>query len=302
MNIDCIAPPPLSKGDKVIITAPAGRIAPEKIEQAATFLQAAGYSVEIMPHALGAWHMFSGTDEERLSDLQQAMDDPECRMVLMARGGYGLVRIIDQLNMKDFLSHPKWVVGFSDITHLHARLQGLNFQSIHGPMAAAFANSEESGVVLLLDMAAGQRPVLRLPGHPLNRQGRARGKLVGGNLAILSSLLGSPDEPDTDGSWLFLEDVGEYLYRLDRMLHSMKRARKFDHLAGLIVGGLSEMKDGDPGMGWSAEMLFRQIVEEFDFPICMGFPAGHLPFNQPLILGANVELKVTKGEVTFSYC
>lgn len=301
MTVDCIAPPPLSQGDKVIITAPAGRIAPAKIDRAAAYLLGLGYRVEIMPHARGEWHMFSGTDEQRLADLQQAMDDPECRMLLMARGGYGLVRIIDRLDLRGFLSHPKWVVGFSDITHLHARLQGLNFQSIHGPMTAAFENPEESGVRPLLELLSGERPILRLPAHPLNRPGKARGKLIGGNLAILASLLGSPDEPETDFNLLFLEDVGEYLYRLDRMLHSLKRARKLDRLAGLIVGGLSEMKDGDPGMGTSAEMLFRQIVDEFDFPICFGFPAGHLPFNQPLILGAEAEMSVADQEVIFSY-
>lgn len=301
MSSSFFVPPPLQKGDKIIITAPAGRISADKTFKASEYLRAKGYKVEIMPHTAGTYHMFSGTDAERLADLQQAMDDVDCRVILMARGGYGLVRIIDKLDMRGFLAHPKWVVGFSDITHIHARLQGFSCQSIHGPMAAAFMHPDSSGALQLLSLLSGERCAPDLTPHYLNRSGMARGMLVGGNLSILVSLLGTPDEPETDERILFLEDVGEYMYRLDRMLHTLKRARKLDRLAGLVVGGFSEMKDGDPGMGLQAEQLVRQTVEEYGYPVAFGLPAGHLDFNFPLVLGAEVLLKVDENSVEFNY-
>lgn len=301
MTSTYVAPPNLHKGDKIIITAPAGRIVPEKISRAEEYLQAEGFRVDIMPHATGNYFMFSGTDEERLADLQQAMDDPECRAILIARGGYGLVRILDKLDMRGFLNSPKWVIGFSDVTCLHARLQGFNFQSIHGPMTGAFLNPGDSGVLPLLDMLKGQRLSLEIATHRLNRQGKSEGLLIGGNLSILSSLIGSPDEPETDGKILFLEDVGEYLYRIDRMLYSLKRAHKLDNLSGMVVGGFTDMKDGEPGIAMQAEELIRQIVEDYDYPVCFGFPAGHLDYNYPMVLGAKVSLSVDDENVTFDY-
>lgn len=301
MNLTYVAPPNLQKGDKIIITAPAGRIAPEKVLKAAEYLQNEGFGVEIMPHVKGNFLMFSGTDEERLADLQQAMDDPQCRAILIARGGYGLVRILDKLDMRGFLNYPKWVIGFSDVTCLHARLQGFNFQSLHGPMVAAFVNPGISGVLPLIDMLNGQRPSLEIATHTLNRQGKGEGLLIGGNLSILSSLIGSPDEPETGGMILFLEDVGEYLYRIDRMLYSLKRARKLDNLSGLVLGGFTDMKDGQQGIAMQAEELVRQIVEDYDYPVCFGLPSGHLDYNYPLVLGAKVSLSVEDENVTLHY-
>lgn len=300
-NNTFIAPVPLAKGDKIIITAPAGRIEPAKINRARDVLIAEGYWVEIMPHAWGTWNMFSGTDDERLGDLQQAFDDKECSVIWMARGGYGLVRILDKLDMRGFLSRPKWVVGFSDITLLHARLVGFNVQSLHGPMVAAFGNFKESGASLALALLSGERPSFSVPPHKLNRQGSTSGVLIGGNLSILCSLMGSPDEPDTEGKILFIEDVGEYLYRLDRMLHTLKRANKLHCLAGLIVGGFTHMKDGEPGIGIEVEYLIRQMVEAYEYPVCFGFPTGHLDYNHPLILGARANLQVNEEYVSLSY-
>ncbi|HNU21720.1 MAG TPA: LD-carboxypeptidase [Bacteroidales bacterium] len=283
----------LNSGDKICITSPAGRVAPEKVLKADKVFKNYGFEVEIMSHALGAFYQFSGTDDERLEDLQQALDDPYCKAILMSRGGYGLHRIIDRLDFRSFETFPKWIIGFSDITLLHAHLHCLKWQSLHSPMASAFSIENPSQALKVLSFLQGNLPKYSLAPHALNRKGKARGILTGGNLSILTSILGSCSDLDTNEKILFIEDVGEYLYRLDRMMWTYKRAGKLSHLSGLIIGGLTEMKDGETNFGYSAEEIVYQAVKQYSYPVCFGFPAGHQPHNEPLMLGAEIRIEIT---------
>lgn len=295
------SPVVLQFGDKICLVSPAGRADTKNIEAARLKIEATGFRAEVLPHATGSYHLFSGTDSERLSDLQQAIDDPACRAVLMSRGGYGLVRIIDRLDFTGFLRSPKWIIGFSDVTLLHARLMALGYQSVHGPMSAAFAQDDTGPAEMLLRVLAGERPPISATCVAEGRPGRASGLLCGGNLAILASLCGSADMPDTRGKILLLEDTGEYLYRLDRMMYTLKRAGLLAGLAGLMVGGLTDMKDGDPGFGKTAETIIFEAVKEYDYPVGFGFPAGHHLHNLPVVLGSRAEAEVSPETLTLRY-
>ncbi len=297
----CQAPKILKPGDKICVSSPAGRADAKNIEAARLKIEAAGFRAEVLPHATGSYHLFSGTDSERLMDLQQAFDDPGCRAILMSRGGYGLVRIIDRLDFAGFLRSPKWIIGFSDVTVLHARLMALGYQSVHGPMSAAFAESERGPAEMLLRVLTGERAPISAACVAEGRPGRTSGLLCGGNLAILASLCGSADMPDTRGKILLLEDTGEYLYRLDRMMYTLKRAGLLGGLAGLLVGGLTDMKDGDPGFGKTAETIIFEAVKEYDYPVGFGFPAGHHLHNLPVVLGSRAEAEVSPEAVTLRY-
>lgn len=295
------SPAVLQAGDKICLVSPAGRADAHNIETARQKIEAAGFRVEVLPHAGGSFHLFSGTDSERLSDLQQAIDDPACRAILMSRGGYGLVRIIDRLDFTNFIRSPKWIIGFSDVTVLHARLMALGYRSVHGPMSAAFAQDDTGPADMLLRVLCGERIEIGAAFQSPGRPGSGRGFLCGGNLAILAGLCGSADMPDTRGKILLLEDTGEYLYRLDRMMYTLKRAGLLGSLAGLLVGGLTDMKDGNPGFGKTAEEIIFEAVKEYDYPVGFGFPVGHHADNLPVVLGSLVQLTVTTKTTALLY-
>jgi len=301
MNYLYKRPPYLHVGDKVCITSPSGRILPEKVFMAEKVMKDAGFEVEIMPHALNEFHQFSGTDDERFEDLQKALDDPECKAILMSRGGYGLHRIIDRLDFHFFETYPKWIIGFSDVTLLHAHLHRLGWQSLHSPMASAFSAENSSLALKVMNFLQGNLQNYQLYPHVLNRLGMAQGVLIGGNLSILTSIIGSCSDLDTNEKILFIEDVGEYLYRLDRMMWTYKRAGKLSHLSGLIIGGLTEMKVGETDFGYSAEEIVFHAVKEYSYPVCFGFPAGHQLHNEPLVLGAEVRLEVSNEGAEIMY-
>lgn len=297
------APPPLEHGALVRIVAPAGKISQNKVYNAINGLYSAGYRVIAGTHVFDEYHQFAGTDADRLEDLQEAFDDPDCSAIIMARGGYGLVRIIDKLDFAGFINNPKWVVGFSDITLLHAQLHLYGFQSIHAAMCAAFTPTENSAQSLetMLNILQGKPLSYSFAQHHLNRYGTCQGVLTGGNIAILCSALGSASDVDTTHKVLFLEDVGEYLYRLDRMMYSLKRAGKLDKIKGLIVGGLTGMKDSETPFGQEATEIVNHAVAEFDYPVCFGFPAGHQFDNQALVLGRTVVMASTPEGSTLNF-
>jgi muramoyltetrapeptide carboxypeptidase len=294
-------PPYLKKGDRIGIVAPAGFMPFEKMETCVNTLQDWGYNVRLgtTTHSHST-NYFSGTDAERWNDLQQMLDDKEVHAVLCARGGYGVSRIIDQLNFKKFKKHPKWVVGFSDITVLHAHLYSkFGIASLHAPMAAAFNDGgfSSSYIQSVKDALEGVPAHYKCAVHDLNRTGDAEGELVGGNLALLAHLVGSVSEIKTKHKILFIEDIGEYLYNVDRMFLQLKRSGKLDKLAGLIVGGFSDMKDTERPFGKTVHEIIYEHIKEYDYPVCFDFPVSHNKENYALKVGGRYSFTVQSEEV-----
>lgn len=291
-----ILPPYLQKGDTIGIVAPSGYMPVEKMQTCIETLDSWGYTVQMgaTTHS-NSQNYFSGTDEERLNDLQQMMDDRNIKAILCARGGYGMSRIIDGLNFKKFRKHPKWIIGFSDITVLHSHLfSRYKIASLHAPMANAFNDGgfNDPYVLSLKDALEGKPSHYECPAHPFNRTGEARGQLVGGNLSLLAHLTGTKSDIKTKNKILFLEDVGEYLYNIDRMLIQLKRSRKFEKLSGLIIGGFTDNKDTERPFGKSVYDIIYEQVKEYDFPVCFGFPVSHEKENYALKVGVRYNLVV----------
>ena len=246
------------------------------------------------------FNYFSGTDEERLSDFQQMLDDDSVKAILCARGGYGLSRIIDRINFKKFKKQPKWIVGYSDVTVLHSHLYSNYYiASIHGPMAAAFNNAGYiSRFVQSLRYALeGKKLKYSCEPHEFNKKGEAIGELIGGNLSLLTHLIGTDSDSKTRGRILFLEDVGEYLYNIDRMMYQLKRSGKLSKLAGLIIGGFTENKDTEQPFGQTPYEIIHDVVKEYDYPVCFGFPVSHGNENYALKMGVGYKLKVGKSKI-----
>ena len=295
-------PPYLKKGDTIGITCPAGYMAREKAQTCIDTLQKWGFDV-MLGKTLGSAssNYFSGTDDDRRDELQAMLDDDGINAILFGRGGYGMGRIIDQLDFKKFKKHPKWLIGFSDITVIHCHLnRRLNIAALHAPMAAAFNNGPNEFIKSLHSAIIGKKAKYLHSLHPLNKIGSAKAELVGGNLSLLTHLCGTPSELVTKNKILFIEDTGEYIYNSDRMLYQLKRAGKLDKLAGLIVGGFTEMKDTERPFGKTVEEAIRDIVSEYHYPVCYGFPVSHDKENYALKVGVQYSLKVGKKNVQLS--
>ena len=295
-------PPYLQQGDTIGLVCPAGYMAIDKAQTCITVLQEWGYNVKV-GNTLGkeAVNYFSGTDEERLADLQQMLDDDEVKAILCARGGYGTSRIIDRLDFKRFKENPKWIIGYSDVTVLLSHIyRNYKITSLHAPMAAAFNDEgyKNEYVQSLKDALEGKKIKYTIDVHELNRKGEAIGELVGGNLSMLTHLIGSSSEPKTKGRILFIEDIGEYYYKIDRMLLQLKRAGKLENLAGLIVGGFTDMQDTTLKFGQDVYDLIYDKIKEYDYPVCFNFPVGHQTNNYAMKIGAGFKLKVGKNKVT----
>lgn len=295
-------PEKLNRGDKVAIVCPASCIN-EDLEIAIEILKDWGLEV-LQGYTLCSNHnQFAGKDSERIQDLQQYLDNPEIKAIFAARGGYGTVRIIDQLNFTEFYKQPKWVIGFSDITVLHSHIHRLfNIQTIHGQMPISFSESSIPAMDSLYNSLFGNELNYQYRNKSIyHRLGECSGILVGGNLSILHSLVASTSDIDYDNKILFIEDVGERLYNLDRMLWTLKRAGKLKKLKGLIVGGFTELNDTVPGFGMTYQEIILEKVIEYDYPIAFDFPAGHIADNRALIFGATVYLTVSKDIITLKH-
>jgi muramoyltetrapeptide carboxypeptidase len=295
-------PPYLKKNDTIAITCPAGYMPAEKAQACIHTLQQWGYEV-LVGKTLGSasGNYFSGTDEQRRSELQAMLDDPSVKAILFGRGGYGMGRIIDQLDFKKFKKHPKWLIGFSDITVLHCHLLSrYKIASLHAPMAAAFNEDGDRNEYIqsLRDALAGKDARYTCQPNALNRTGAATGKLVGGNLALLAHITGTASDINTRDCILFIEDIGEYLYNVDRMLYQLKRSGKFDRLAGLIFGGFTEMKDTERPFGQTIQAILQEIVAEYDFPVCFDFPVSHSKENLAVKIGVTYKLDVSQKKVS----
>ncbi|MCW3105366.1 MAG: hypothetical protein JWO09_3806 [Bacteroidetes bacterium] len=293
-------PPYLKKGDRIGIVACARKISKEELQPAVDMLQAWGLEVVFGQNLFKQQHQFSGTDEERAADLQAMLDDPAIKAVISARGGYGTVRIIDRIDFTKFRQQPKWVIGYSDITVLHSHIYNFGIETLHATMPINFTKNAEATETLRKALF-GEKLSYEVGSHPLNRKGNAEAELVGGNLSLLYALTGSASDLDTKGKILFIEDLDEYLYHIDRMMISLKRSGKLSSLAGLIVGGMSDMKDNAVPFGKTAEEIIIDAVKEYDYPVCFDFPAGHIDRNFALMIGRKVKLSVGNegAEVSF---
>ncbi len=288
-------PASLHPGDLIRIVAPAKAIEKEPVDFAKNYLENLGFRVEIGKHCLGRHNYLSGTDAERMADLQEALDDPDCKAILCARGGYGSVRIVDKLNWAGFIRHPKWLIGFSDITVFHNHIQSLGFPSVHASMPLNFKKNTTDALDSLIHVLKGRTNRYEYPTHDgYFKTGEAGGILVGGNLAVMHALLATPKQPEFRSSILFLEDIGEQLYALDRMLYSLELAGVFDKISGLIIGGMTSISDTNPPLGFSLEQIIREKTWFRSFPVCMNFPAGHIDDNRALVFGAPAKLMVSE--------
>jgi len=290
-------PPYLKKGNTIGITCPAGYMAAEKAQTCITVLQQWGYQV-MVGKTLGSnsVNYFSATDEDRRDELQAMMDDTSINAILCGRGGYGVGRIIDDLDFTKFKKNPKWIIGFSDITVLHSHIYThLKIATMHAPMAAAFNDGEYKNEFIqsLQKTITGKKANYKVAVHLFNKPGIASGELVGGNLSLLAHLTGTPSDINTKNKILFIEDIGEYIYNIDRMLYQLKRSGKLDKLAGLIIGGFTDMKDTERPFGKTVYEVIQDIIAEYQYPVCFNFPVSHGKENYALKVGGTYELKVT---------
>lgn len=292
----------LKKGDKVAILCPASYINVD-LTNAYSVLTEWGLTPVVYPSVTAQENQFAGPDALRASDLQEALDNPDIKAIIAGRGGYGTVRIIDQLDFTNYQKHPKWIVGFSDITVLHSHiLTNYAIPTIHGQMVKTFLEASEASLTTLRNALFGDNIDISYSAKGLpHREGEGTGILTGGNLAILQSILGSTSDVNYDDKILFIEDVGESLYNIDRMLWSLKRAKKLHKLKGLIIGGFTELKDADPSFGQGFMEIIADKVKEYDFPIAYGFPAGHINDNRALVFGRKITLSILDNNVNIYY-
>ncbi|TNE80682.1 MAG: LD-carboxypeptidase [Bacteroidetes bacterium] len=286
-----IRPPYLQAGDTIALVAPARKIEREKVAAAVQLIEAWGLKVLVDERLFAEEHQFAGSDDNRASLIQDMLNNTQVKALICVRGGYGSVRLLDKLNLNH--TPPKWLVGYSDVTALHAYFQHNGWQSLHATMPINMIEVKD-GVSesneLLRQALFGEVQAIPFKAHPFNRIGKAEGELCGGNLSVLYSLLGSADQPDTKGKILFLEDLDEYLYHIDRMLMALDRAGMFQNLAGLVIGGMTDMNDNTIPFGYSAEESIHRIVSKYRFPVYYGIEAGHLSLNRPMVFGANYQI------------
>jgi muramoyltetrapeptide carboxypeptidase len=300
-----ITPAYLNKGDKIGIAATARKIIEIEILPAVKKLEEWGLEVVTGKNLFKQYNQFAGTDEERTEDLQNLLDDSSIKAIICARGGYGTVRIIDKLDFTKFKNKPKWIVGYSDATVLHSHIHtNFGIETLHAVMPFNREFWEDnSGMSLesLRKALFGEKLSYNISASQLSIQGESSGILTGGNLSILYSLCGSNSDINTEGKILFVEDIDEYLYHIDRMMMNLKRTGKLSKVAGLIVGGMSEMKDNTVPYGKTAEEIILETVKDYDYPVCFGFPAGHTNQNYALILGKEVKLTIKNLTATLNF-
>jgi muramoyltetrapeptide carboxypeptidase len=290
----------LKPGDLVLIIATARKTTKEIIQPAIDIITGWGLKVELGESVFNAYHQFAGTDKERTKDLQWAVNHKTAKAILLTGGGYGTIRIIDKVNFNGIQKNPKWFIGYSDVTVVHSRLNHLKIASLHATMAFQFLKSKEA-TLSLKKCLFGEKIQYNIPVNKLNKLGSAEAEVVGGNLSILYAVSGSVDEIETKNKILFLEDLDEQLYHIDRMMLQLKRSGKLKNLKGLIVGGMSDMKDNAVPYGKSAEEIIFDAVKEYKYPVCFNFPAGHIENNQAIYFGKKAKFTVTKNKVSLNY-
>ncbi|MGE0562379.1 MAG: LD-carboxypeptidase [Flavobacteriales bacterium] len=295
-------PPSLKKGDKIAIISTARKISKIELEPAVSIIKSWGLESVFGKNLFNENHQFSGTTEERVADLQHVLDDSAIKAIFCARGGYGTVQVIDQIDFSNFKKNPKWIIGYSDVTVLHNHINtNFNIQTLHASMPINFATNTKEALESLKETLFGALPIYTCDVDELNRFGEVMGELVGGNLSIIYSLTGTPSQINTKGKILFLEDLDEYLYHIDRMMMNLKRAGLLKELKGLIVGGMSDMNDNTVPYGKSAKQIIFDAVKEYNYPVCFEFPAGHINDNRAIMMGARINLLVEKKLTTLEF-
>ncbi len=292
----------LQKGDQIRIISPSGAIDPRFIDGAKQTLEGWGLCVTEGAYARTAYGRFGGTKEQRISDLQAAIDDPQVKAIICSRGGYGIAQLIDKVDFTTFSQAPKWLIGFSDITILHNAISNIGVASIHAIMAKHLtelpANSEQ--VLKLKAILFGEMPHYQIPSHAQNQNGKAEGKLIGGNLSVLAGMIGTPFDLPYEGNILFLEEIAEQPYHIDRMLQNLRLSGALDKLSAAIIGQFEDC-DEDPQMNQTLSETIRDAFKDQSYPICFNFPAGHVDYNLPLVMGKTVKLNVTDTESSLQY-
>ena len=304
MNISkqsIIRPSPLKQGDQVGIISTARKISKEELTFAKKTLENWGLEVVFGKNIFEEYNQFAGKDLQRAVDLQEMIDNPKIKAIICARGGYGTVRILDLVDFNGLKANPKWIAGYSDITALHSTLHNLNISSLHSTMPVNFETNTNACLESLKQALFGKPVSYSFPSNKLNRIGNSEGKVVGGNLSIIYSLLGSSSDIKTFGKILFLEDLDEYLYHIDRMMINLKRNGKLNNLAGLIIGGMSDMNDNTIPFGKNAIEIIAETVSEFDYPVAFNFPAGHIKNNNTILLGQKAKLEITINNSSLTF-
>ena len=295
-----ISPKRINIGDKVGLLSTARKISLFELNPAIEVLDSWGVKVVFGEFLFEEENQFSGTVEQRSTDLQNMIENDEIKAIFFVRGGYGTVQIIDKVNFSKLLQNHKWIIGYSDITVLHSHLNKLGLETLHATMPINFSKNTKKSLDSLQKVIFGERNVIKVEAHKLNRYGSVEAEIVGGNLSILYSLLGSDSDIQTEGKILFIEDLDEYLYHVDRMVINMKRNNNFRSLKGMIIGGMTSMNDNKISFGKTAEEIILEYIKEYNFPVCFGFPSGHLDDNRSIRLGAISLLEINKNGVNLS--
>lgn len=296
-----IKPEYLQKGDTVGILATARKIELSSLQPAIKLLEKWGLKVVIGKTIGKEQHQLAGADWQRATDFQEMLDDPSIKAIWAAKGGYGTVRIIDRINFANFRKKPKWIMGFSDVTVLHSHINNMNIETLHSIMALSTATATPAAIESFRKALFGEQISYKIPSHAFNRKGKASGELVGGNLSVLYSIVGSESEVDFKGKILFIEDLDEYLYHIDRMMMNLKRNNYFKEVKAVIIGGMTSMNDNDIPWGSNSEEIIRDILKDYTFPVIYNFPAGHIKDNRTLVLGRNITIDANEKEVTVKF-
>jgi muramoyltetrapeptide carboxypeptidase len=296
-------PKKLKKGDSIAIVSTARKVSSKELAPAISFAKEMGLKVHLGKTIEAKDNQYAGDDSLRAQDFQEVLDNPNIKAIWCARGGYGTVRIIDLLDFSNFIRHPKWIIGYSDITVLHSHINRLNIPTIHGQMCLEIEKKSKASRDTLQQALFGENPFISysLDASLPCRFGTARGSLVGGNLSVLYSILDSPSQIDWQGKVLFIEDLDEMLYHIDRMMQNLKRSGRLKNLAGLVVGGMSEMRDNTIGFGKTAPEIIFEAVQEYQYPVSFNFPAGHVQDNRVLVFGKETTLEVSPKQVYLRY-
>ncbi|MGI9594126.1 MAG: S66 peptidase family protein [Patiriisocius sp.] len=296
-------PENLKKGDIIAIVSTARKVSSKELAPAMLFAKKMGLEVQLGITIDAEKNQYAGDDALRAQDFQDLLDSPHIKAIWCARGGYGTIRMVDALDFTRFIQHPKWLIGYSDVTVLHSHINRLNIPTIHGQMSLEMEKKSQATRDTLQQALFGEHPSISysLDSSLLSRSGKASGILVGGNLSVLYSILDSPSELDWQGKILFIEDLDEMLYHIDRMMQNLKRSGRLKNLAGLIVGGMSQMRDNTIAFGKTAHQIIFEAVEEYQYPVCFNFPAGHIHDNRALVFGTKASLVVTSKQTTLSY-
>ncbi|MES2761966.1 MAG: LD-carboxypeptidase [Bacteroidota bacterium] len=295
-----IQPSYLKKGDTVAIIATARKVSAEEIQPAVTFLESHGLLVVLGKNLFASKNQYAGTDEQRSEDLQWALNDQNIKAIIIARGGYGTVKLIDHINFTEFKKHPKWMVGYSDVTVLHNAIHKQGVETLHATMPLNFDKSKEA-TESVVNALFGNLKQIETEENYSNISGNATGQLVGGNLSLLYALSGTTYDLDTTDKILFLEDLDEYLYHIDRMMMQLKLSGKLKHLKGLVIGGMTDMKDNMIPFGKLPDEIILDAVKEYNYPVCFDFPAGHIDQNMAMYFGKEVELNVSDDKGTLKF-